>query len=131
MSGYAFATFGRAVGVSRSRCRSFIIMPRKVAITTVFCFLCRRAARVGLFVTSGKLLRMCEKALHSSRACAAVSTAPSSQKGHKVARGSLGVHFPVSLRRLWEPVRIEATFLCAEMFTDSRRYATGLSHFSL
>ena len=76
---------------------------------------------VVLSFTSGKLVRMWENAAHSSRVCSTVSTAPSSQKGHMVARGSSGVHFPVSHRRLWDPVRIDATFLCAEMFTGSRR----------
>ena len=88
-------------------------MPRKVAISIIFCLLLRRDAKVLLSFMSGKLVRMWENTMHSSRACSVVSTAPSSQKGHMVARGSSGAHFLVSHRRLWEPVWIDATFLCA------------------
>ena len=76
---------------------------------------------VVLSFTTGKLVRMWENAMHSSMACATISTAPSLQKGHKVASESSSVHFPISHRRLWDPVRIDATFLCAEMFTVSSR----------
>ena len=76
---------------------------------------------VVLSFTTGKLVQMWDNSAHSSRVCSTVSTAPSSQKGHMVAKGSSGVLFPISHRRLWDPVRIDATFLCAEMFTSSRR----------
>ena len=116
---------------ARRYCHSFINLSSKVAIHIVFNLLLRRDAKVLLSVTSGKLVQMWENAMHSSRACVGVSIAPPSQKGHKVASGSFGVHFPVLHRRLWELVQIDATFLCAEMFNGSRRYAAGLSGFSL
>ena len=76
---------------------------------------------VVLSLTTGKLVRMWENVAHSSRVCSTVSTAPSSQKRDMVVRGSSSVHFPILHRKLWEAVRIDATFLCAEMFTGSRR----------
>ena len=83
----------------------------KVASIVVFFSCLRMSARLSLYLIPGKLSRISENALHVRRACSVVSTSPSSQKGHMVARGSSGVHFPVSLLRLCEPVRIDATFL--------------------
>ena len=93
----------------------------KVASIAVFFSSLRMPARLSLSLNPRKLSRVSESALHVRRVCSAVSTSRSSQKGHMVARGSSGVHFPVSLLRLSEPVRIDATFLCADIPTGSKR----------
>ena len=103
----------------------------KVASIVIFFFSLRMSARLSLSLIPGKLSRMPESASHVRRACSGVSTSSFLQKGHMVARGSSGVYFPVSLLRLCELVRSDATLLCADIPTGSKRYAAGLFCFSL
>ena len=118
---YRSATIGVVVWEARRRGRSCMILSMKVARAIVFFCLLRSIERLFESITPGKVALMWENVKHSSRVSLTVSIAPSSQKGHMVAKGSSLAHFPVSHHKLCDPVRIDATFLCVEMFIGSRR----------